>query len=145
MLLAGVVLAGCVPNPRNEIPAVLAAAVAELAEKQTAPSCVEREVRRLAATTAEDAPSGFSDLLASRFRGGGGIKGAAVAGVPIRHHPTCHQLYGPVIADDRALVRAEAVGEQVDVWLRRSDERWHASTSVRRVTQPMDSGLPVGQ
>lgn len=129
-LLASAMLAGCVPNPRNEIPAVLAAAVAGLAGRTLPPPrCVEREVIRLAPDSMPVAPPGFTDLVSSRFRGGGGVKGPVIAGVPIRHGAQCHQLYGPVIAGDRALVRAVAGGRSDHVWLRRTDERWRAVTT----------------
>ncbi|WP_374943999.1 hypothetical protein [Sphingomonas sp.] len=131
--MLGAALAGCVPNPRNEIPAVLAAAAARLVAGTPRPVCVEREVLRFADETLTDPPPEFTDLLASRFRGGGGIKGPSIAGVPIRHDGQCHQLYGPVIAKDRALVRATLSGRRSeDVWLRRTGGRWQALSAEQR-------------
>ena len=124
-------LAGCTPNPRNEIPAIVAAAMREAVEQAPGkPLCVERIIGRW--QTAREvmrldtpAPPGFEDLRAERgFHGGGGIKGAAVGGVAVRSGQECFDLRGPVIAGDRAMIEAHLPGIGWNLWLRRADGDW---------------------
>jgi hypothetical protein len=70
-------------------------------------------------------PPGFAPLLVPGvFRGGGGIKGATVAGVAVRGGAGCFDLRGPLVKGDRAMVEVHLPGLGWNVWLRRTDGDW---------------------
>lgn len=131
VVVVSVALAGCQPNPRAEIGAIAEAALGEV--WRTAPGqrlCADRTIapwQPAAAARRHDppAPPGYASLYDDGiFRGGGGLKGAAVGGVTLRGGPGCLDLRGPIVSGDRAMieVRQRAIG--LNVWLRRTDGDW---------------------
>lgn len=139
-LLFTLTLAGCQPNPRNEIAAVAQAAMAQaVADAPGKRLCVEREIapwQPAAATGRIDtpAPPGFATLRAEgRFRGGGGLKGDEVAGVAVRSGPGCFALRGPVIAGDRAMIEVHLPGIGWNVWEKRTDGDWRVVMTTTSV------------
>ena len=131
---AVVLIAGCQPNPRNEIAAVARAALAEAARKTP---CVDRTISQWQpATTARrvdtTAPSGFDDLRADHaFRGGGALSGSRIAGVAIRGGAGCIDLRGPVIDGDRALIELHLAPVSRNAWLRKVDGNWRVVATTR--------------
>lgn len=131
LLAIGLLLAGCQPNPRNEISAIAAAALTEV--QRTSPGqapCVQRTImpwQAAAEARRHDPPPppGFAPLYADGvFRGGGGLKGAAVGGVAVRGGAGCLDLRGPLVAGDRAMIEVHQRGTGLNLWLRRTDGDW---------------------
>ena len=142
-LVAGLALAtGCSPNPRNEIPDIAAAALADMA--RTDPGrhlCVQRTIAAWqpaveAGRYDPPAPPGLGELYAAPFRGGGGLKGASAGGVPIGSGAGCLDLRGPLVSGDRAMIEAHLGDAGLNNWLRRTDGDWRVvmttSSSYRR-------------
>ncbi|MGI4731669.1 MAG: hypothetical protein ACRYFW_07980 [Janthinobacterium lividum] len=130
-LAAGVMLAtGCSPNPRNEMPAIAAAALADMASTDPGRHlCVGRTIApwRPAAEAGRydpPAPPGYAGLYDTGFRGGGGLKGASVGGVPVSGRPGCIDLRGPLVSGDRAMVEAHLGDASLNDWLKRTDGDW---------------------
>lgn len=128
VILAG---AGCQPNPRTEIGAVAEAALAELQRTSPGhPFCVERTIApwqtAIAARRRDPpAPPGFAGLYDSHvFRGGGGLKGAAVGAAIVRGGAGCVDLRGPLIDGDKAMVEVHLPGIGWNVWLHRVAGDW---------------------
>lgn len=138
--VALLLLAGCQPNPRNEIGAVAAAALLEV--KQTAPAqapCVQRVIMpwrpaREAHRHDPPAPPGYEPLYApGTFRGGGGLKGAMAGGVGVGGGPDCLALRGPLIADDRAMLEVDQAATALNLWLRRIDGDWRVTMTTTSI------------
>lgn len=128
-----VMLAGCTPNPRAEIPAIVAAAMREAVEDAPdKPLCVDRFVApwqpaETAGRVDTPAPPGFEPLRARGvFRGGGGIKGEETGGVAIRSGASCFALRGPLVSGDMAMIEVGQPGIGWNVWLRRQSGGWRA-------------------
>ena len=136
-------LAGCVPNPRNEIGPIAEAAMTQIvADAAGQPVCVDRviapwqpssEVRRID----PPAPPGFADLMTpGGFRGGGGIKGDQVGGARISAAAGCLDLRGPLVSGDRAMIEIHLPGVGQNLWLRRIAGDW-------RVVMTTTSEYPI--
>ena len=67
------------------------------------------------------------------FRGGGGVKGADVAGVAVRDGRGCFQLRGPVVAGDRAMLEVHLPGIGWNLWERRTDADWRVVMTTTSV------------
>lgn len=140
VLVAGVMLATCRPNPRNEIGAIAQAAMAQaVADAPGKRLCVARAIAPWQPATAAHrvdppAPPGFAPLLAAGvFRGGGGLKGADVAGVAVRERPECFHLHGPLVAGNRAMIEVRVPGVGWNVWLRRTEADWRVVMTTTSV------------
>lgn len=134
----------CQPNPRNEIAAIADAAMEEVARTAnakvfSAPLCVDRviapwEPAQYSLRIDPPAPPGFADLYApDTFRGGGGVKGALVGGIPVAARPECLSLFGPLIRGDRAMIEVHLPGTGLNVWERRTDGVWRVVTTTTSV------------
>ncbi len=139
-LLAGVMLvAGCSPNPRGEITAIAAAALADMASTDSGRHlCVQRTIapwRPAAEARRYDppAPPGFGPLFAAGFHGGGGLKGASVGGVPVGGGAGCVDLRGPLVSGDRAMIEAHLGEAGLNNWLRRTDGDWRVVMTTSSV------------
>ncbi|MBW6522351.1 hypothetical protein KZ810_02470 [Sphingomonas sp. RHCKR47] len=139
-LITLLAVSACQPNPRNEIAAIADVAMEEVA--RTAPGqklCVDRviapwqpaaDVRRVD----PPAPPGYADLYArGAFRGGGGISGTTVGGVPVGAAPSCFDLRGPLVSGDRAMIEVHLPGTGLNVWERRTDGVWRVVTTTTSV------------
>lgn len=131
MLTAMLLAASCSPNPRREMPDVIAAVAASFAHDGGAGTCIERLVVRWSPSDGGDhmaetkPPPGFVDLTkVAPFLGGGGIGGASVSGVTIGGSVGCVRLRGPVIDRDRAMVAAERSSMLAGYWLRKRQGAW---------------------
>ena len=129
MSLAIVVSAtGCSPNPRTELPDVIAAMALSLAQDSGTATCVERLVVRWSPSDRmpdRQPPPGFANLTkVATFRGGGGIGGPSVGGVAIGGSTGCVRLRGPVIDGNRAMVAAERSSRVAAYWLRKRQDAW---------------------
>lgn len=132
MLFASLaLLGGCTPNPRNEIPAIVSAAMGEA--QKDAPGkrlCVERTIapwQSVAEAHRIDppAPPGFDALYATGvYRGGGALKGDRVATVAVHGGAGCFTLRGPLIAGDQAMLEVYLPGIGWNVWLKRTAPDW---------------------
>lgn len=131
LLVAAAAMAGCQPNPRNEIAAVAAAGLAEV--RRTAPGqplCVARTIapwQPAGQVGRQDppAPPGFAALYgAGVFRGGGGLKGGSAGGVAVSGRAGCLALHGPLIAGDRAMLEVDVPSIGQNLWMRRIDGDW---------------------
>ena len=124
-------VAGCRPNPRNEIAAVADAALTSaVAETRNPDLCVHRAIspwRPAAEARRVDtpAPPGFEPLRAAGvFRGGGALKGAQAGGVRVAEGAGCLDLRGPLVAGDRAMVELQQGPSGWNLWLRKTDGDW---------------------
>lgn len=138
MLLAA---SACQPNPRNEIAQIADVAMEEVARTAnaqvfSAPLCVDRVITpwqpaHYARRIDPPAPPGFADLYApDSFRGGGGVKGAIVGGIPVATRPECFALFGPLIRGDRAMIEVHVPGIGFNIWERRTDGVWRVVTTT---------------
>lgn len=143
-LAACVVVASCErqPNPRNEIGAIAEAALTEV--QRTAPGqalCVDRTIAPWRAATEAHRrdpppPPGYEPLYSgSVFRGGGGLKGAAVGGVTVRGGVGCLDLRGPLVSGEHAMIEVHQAATGLNLWLQRTGGDWRVvmtTTSVYR-------------
>jgi hypothetical protein len=135
--------AGCQPNPRSEIEAIATAGLAALRQSAPAePPCVGRTIAPWQPPSQgrrpdPSAPPGFAGLYAPGvFRGGGGLKGAAIGGVAVSGRPGCIDLRGPLIDGDRAMLEAAAAPMARNLWLRRTDGQWRVvATTLSRYSR----------
>lgn len=138
--LVGMALAGCQPNPRNEIAAIVEATMAQaVADAPGKRLCVERAIApwrpaKNANRVDTPAPPGFAWLRGDQaFRGGGGVKGDNVAGVAVREGANCFQLRGPLIAGEQAMMEVGQPGFGWNVWLRRTEADWRVVMTTTSV------------
>ena len=133
-------LASCTPNPRNEIAGIAQAAMAEATKDAPGKRlCVARAIgtwRPAAIDRRIDppAPPGFAQLLREGvFRGGGGLKGAAVGSVAVRSGAGCFDLRGPLIDGDRAMLEVHVARVGWNVWLHKVDGDWRVVMTTTSV------------
>lgn len=139
-LLPALALAGCQPNPRNEISAIAQAALEDVV--RTSPgqaSCVARTIapwRPPAEARRYDtpAPPGMAELYgAGVFRGGGGLKSASVGGLPVAGGTGCLVLSGPLVRGDHAMLEMRLETTSLNSWLKRTDGDWRVVMTTASV------------